>query len=37
VLWAIIGVSTMLGPIGVLYFRNWITRKDEPAAPPATP
>ncbi len=31
-LWAIIGGVTMLGPIGILLARNWITRKPEPAA-----
>lgn len=34
IMWAIIGLSTMLGPIGVLLTRDWITRKD-PAPKPA--
>ena len=33
-LWAIIGGVTMIGPIGILLTRNWITRKSENA--PAT-
>jgi len=32
IMWAIIGLSTMLGPVGVLLSRDWISRKDpEPA------
>jgi MFS family permease len=34
-LWAIIGGVTMVGPIGILLARNWITRKAEPAPAPA--
>jgi len=34
IMWAIIGLSTMLGPIGVLLTRDWITRK-EPSPKPA--
>ncbi len=28
-LWAIIGGVTMIGPVGILLARNWITRKSE--------
>lgn len=30
-LWAIIGGVTMIGPVGILLARNWITRKSEPS------
>jgi dipeptide/tripeptide permease len=33
IMWAIIGLSTMLGPIGVLLTRDWITRKDDAPKP----
>jgi MFS family permease len=29
-LWAIIGMSTMIGPIGIWLGRNWITKTDRP-------
>jgi dipeptide/tripeptide permease len=32
ILWAIIGLSTMLGPVGIFALRNLIQKKDEPAA-----
>ena len=32
VLWGIIGLSTMLGPVGIFALRNLIQKKDEPAA-----
>jgi MFS family permease len=32
ILWAIIGISTMLGPVGIFALRNLIQKKDEPAA-----
>jgi MFS family permease len=31
VLWAIIGLTTMLGPIGIFFLRHTIQKKDEPA------
>jgi MFS family permease len=31
-LWAIIGLLTMIGPVGILATREWITRKDEAPA-----
>lgn len=31
VLWAIVGVSTLLGPIGIWLGRNWITKAEPPA------
>lgn len=31
-LWAIIGLITMIGPVGILATRDWITRKDEAPA-----
>jgi MFS family permease len=34
-LWAIISGVTLLGPIGILFARKWITRKEEPATVPA--
>ena len=30
ILWAIIGMSTMLGPVGIFLLRGWIGRKDAP-------
>jgi MFS family permease len=30
ILWAVIGVSTMLGPIGIVALRGWIEKRDEP-------
>lgn len=33
-LWAVIGLVTMVGPVGILATRNWISRKD-PAPEPA--
>lgn len=35
VLWAIIGLSTMLGPVGIFLLRDLIQKKDEPAEEPA--
>jgi hypothetical protein len=32
ILWGIIGLSTMLGPVGIFALRNLIQKKDEPAA-----
>jgi MFS family permease len=29
-LWALIGISTMLGPVGIFALRGWISKKDEP-------
>lgn len=29
-LWALIGLSTMLGPVGIFLARGWISRKEEP-------
>jgi MFS family permease len=31
ILWAIIGLTTMVGPVGVLLSRDWISRKDDGA------
>lgn len=36
ILWGAIGISTMIGPIGIFALRNLIQKKDEPAAAPAT-
>jgi MFS family permease len=33
ILWAIIGLTTMLGPVGILMTRGWIGKKDEAPAP----
>ncbi len=30
-LWAVIGAITMVGPVGILLSRNWISKKDEAA------
>ncbi len=35
VMWAIIGLSTIAGPLGVLGLRRWIERKDDAAASPS--
>ncbi len=32
VLWAIIGISTMLGPIGIFSLRGWFARNERAAA-----
>lgn len=32
IMWSIIGLMTILGPIGILAFRNVISRRDDPAA-----
>ena len=34
ILWAIIGFSTMMGPIGIFLLRGWIGKKDEEPAKP---
>ncbi len=31
-LWGLIGMSTIIGPIGIWLLRGWIQKKDEPAA-----
>jgi hypothetical protein len=31
ILWAIIGLSTMIGPIGIFFRRGWIGQKPRPA------
>ncbi len=31
-MWGIIGMSTIIGPIGIWLLRGWIQKKDEPAA-----
>jgi hypothetical protein len=37
ILWAIIGMATMLGPIGIFLGRGWLEAKDKaPEAAPAT-
>jgi hypothetical protein len=33
-LWALIGLSTMLGPIGIFLARGWISKKEEPKEAP---
>ncbi len=33
ILWAIIGLSTMLGPVGIFALRGWLTKKREVAEP----
>jgi dipeptide/tripeptide permease len=35
ILWAIIGVATVVGPLGILLLRKVIERKDEETAPTA--
>lgn len=37
VLWAFIGASTMIGPIGIWLGRNWITKKDDQPPQEDTP
>lgn len=34
IMWAVIGVSTILGPIGIVIGRNWIAKSDEPKVEP---
>ena len=36
-LWALIGLSTMLGPVGILMARGWIGKKDPPKEASAAP
>jgi len=31
-LWGLIGLSTIIGPIGIWLLRGWIQKKDDPAA-----
>ena len=34
-MWAIIGLSTMIGPVGMFLLRGWIGKKDPPKDEPA--